>query len=111
MVIRGVALAESIRCEILSDDLGSIAHYKMAKWMPLKPSDLLVHEANRGSLGVNPYDSHLLGVKIKGVGADEGELKYCVCFELKKHAEKKEQNSLLSTRTSFPRAKVCWLQS
>jgi hypothetical protein len=52
---------------------------------------LLVHEANRGKLEVNPFDSHRLGCTIKELGADEDELKYCVAFELKKKPEARAQ--------------------
>ena len=47
----------------------------------LTVSQVMVHDANRGGLGLNAYDAHKNGAKIMDIGVDEEELSKAVAFQ------------------------------
>ena len=56
---------------------GRLAHYAF-----LHPDLVLCHPANRGGLGLNGYNCHLLMEKLGRVGVDLSELKNATCMQL-----------------------------
>ena len=58
--------------------------------MELNAKMLMVHEKNRGGLGVNPFNVHRNGAVIAKIGADRGQLNNAFCFEVSPHAEKRQ---------------------
>ena len=52
----------------------------------LHSSAVMTHPANRGKLGLNPHNVHLLGKRVKDIGADSAELHGAVAFEMSNDA-------------------------
>ena len=53
--------------------------------------EVLVHEMNRGSLGINPHSAHSNGAKIIAMGVDPKELEKATCFERMPHEPQRSQ--------------------
>ena len=48
---------------LMADNLLQVAQFA-------HPSEVLCHQANRGGLGLNPYNVHRVGAKVQRVGAN-----------------------------------------
>lgn len=55
---------------------------KIAVRMKLHTDDLMVHQDNRGGLGLNCFNAHRNGKILRRVGADLNQLSRACCFEL-----------------------------
>ena len=55
------------------------------------PTQVLVSMANRGELGINPFEAHRIGKDAIGVGADPTCLINAECFQISPFAAEKEE--------------------
>ena len=57
----------------------------LAYFINLSVNDLLVHNQNRGAMGVNAHEVHQTFAKVVAIGGDEEQLVKSTCFELPAH--------------------------
>ena len=70
--------------------LKAMAKHNISYEMFLHPSVMLVHDKNRGGLGLNWNEVHGNGKKIIKIGADLDLLQQSVCFELPTEPKKRD---------------------
>ena len=78
--------------DIVSGDAGALAKWllaldklkdrNLAYALPLTVDSMLVHNENRGSMGVNPHEAHQTLAKVVRIGGDEEQLVKSTCFEM-----------------------------